>query len=76
MYSTDVLVNSPRAPGIYRCNKCDLSFGAPHLLSKHKSKFCTGGTGDPDVLRLRHGLLSADQSPRHLSPDYDRVGTI
>lgn len=64
------------ATGAFRCKDCHMTFNSQSLLTKHKSKFCVGGTGDPDDLLLRRGLRSADDSPRHYSPDFDRVGKI
>ena len=76
MYNSNLLVNSPAmASGAHRCTKCHMTFNSPHLLAKHQTKFCVGGTGDPDDLLLRRGLWSAD-SPRRDSPDFDRVGKL
>ncbi|XP_061197713.1 uncharacterized protein LOC133205832 isoform X2 [Saccostrea echinata] len=52
------------ADGSYKCHDCHMTFGSLNLLQKHKQKFCVGGSvGDPDSLRLRKGLWSADDPP-------------
>ncbi|XP_060559794.1 uncharacterized protein LOC132719870 isoform X5 [Ruditapes philippinarum] len=69
MYSADLLVDE-RMSNIHRCKDCHMNFNAPHLLAKHKQKFCVGSTSDPDDLQLRRGFRST--SPRViLSPDRD-----
>ena len=55
------------------CHDCKMLFKSPHLLTKHKSKFCIGSKGDPYDLLLRRGLRSADSPTRQDSPDFDRV---
>ncbi|XP_056018546.1 uncharacterized protein LOC125668024 isoform X3 [Ostrea edulis] len=59
------------ADGSYKCHDCHMTFGTLNLLQKHKQKFCVGGlVGDPDSLRLRKGLRSADDPPpRQYTPE-------
>lgn len=68
MYTTNLVVNSPRMAGFLRCKNCHMNFYSQELLSKHKLKFCVGSSSDPDTLQLHRGLRS-DSPRRIISPN-------
>ena len=54
-------------PGLmtWKCYECNMTFGNPNLLKKHKSRFCVGSQfGDPDILLLRKGFRD-ESTPQH-----------
>lgn len=54
----------------WKCYDCNMTFGNPTLLQKHKARFCVGGQlGDPDLLLLRKGLRDEDPPLPRAPPD-------
>ncbi|KAL8600700.1 hypothetical protein ACOMHN_057290 [Nucella lapillus] len=53
-----------------KCASCNMVFGDPSLLQKHKDRFCVGSNlGDPDALRLRKGLRDPGRPPDTVFPE-------
>ncbi|XP_025108860.1 uncharacterized protein LOC112573069 isoform X2 [Pomacea canaliculata] len=54
----------------WKCYECNMTFGNPTLLQKHKTRFCVGGQlGDPELLLLQRGLRSEDPPNPHPIPE-------